>query len=263
MLFKNASEVTPCGMFSKEHFVLLAITTFCIVIALKYTKNMKKESVKKLIQNITIILWVLEIIKIIYNIINYGFIAVNKYIPLYFCSLILYAGIFSGFCKGVIKKTGDVFLSTGGIVAGLVFLISPLTSLTAYPATHFISLHSFILHGTMVYIGILMILTKYVTIEKNDIIYYSSLIVAISIIAYIVNLICDSNLMFISQNYPGTFIEIIYNVTGKLFPIVMVAVQAILPFYIVYGIYIKIKDKIGIDANLEINKESKEEIYNN
>lgn len=261
MLFKNANEVTPCGMFSIEHFALLAITIFCIVIAIKHTKNMKKENIKKLIQKITIFLWILEIIKIIFNIINYGFSAVNKYVPLYFCSLILYAGIFSGFCKGILKKVGDVFLCTGGIVGGIIFLISPLTSLTSYPAIHFISLHSFVLHGMMAYIGILMIITKYIEIEKTDIKYYFTLIVAISIIAYIVNLICDSNLMFISQNYPGTFIEIIYNATGKFFPIVMVLVQAILPFYIIYGIYMKIKDKIVIDKNLEMDKENEEEIY--
>ena len=262
MLFKSAEEVTPCGMFSVQHFILLAITMICVSIALKYTKNMNKEEVREVIKKATIILWVLELIKIIFNIINYGVSAVNKYVPLYFCSLILYAGIFSGFCKGALKKAGDVFLSTGGIIAGLIFLISPLTSLTTYPAIHFISIHSFILHGTMVYIGMLMLITKYTIIEKNDIIYYSVLIVIISVIAYIVNLIFGSNLMFISQNYPGTFIEIIYNLTGKLFPIVMVIAQATLPFYIVYGIYAKIKNKNTCDLNLAINEqEDKEEIY--
>lgn len=263
MLFKSAEEVTPCGMFSVQHFILLAITMICVSIALKYTKNMNKDEVREVIKKVTIILWVLEIIKIIFNIINYGVSAINKYVPLYFCSLILYAGIFSGFCKGILKKLGDIFLSTGGIIAGLTFLILPLTSLTNYPAMHFISIHSFILHGTMVYIGMLMLITKYTIIEKRDIIYYSALIVIISVIAYIVNLIFSSNLMFISQNYPGTFIEIIYNLTGKLFPIVMVIAQATLPFYIVYGIYAKIKNKNACDLNLVVDeqKEDKEEIY--
>ena len=263
MLFKSAYEVTPCGMFSAKHFILFIITIICIIIALKYTKNMEKDKVKKLIKKTTIILWILEIIKIIYNIINYGFTAINKYVPLYFCSLILYAGIFSGFCKGIFKKIGDVFLSTGGIVAGLIFLISPLTSLTVYPALHFISIHSFVLHGTMVYIGMLMLITKYTEINKKDIIYYASIIVTISVIAYIVNLIFDSNLMFISQNYPGTFIEIIYNLSGKLFPIVMVALQATLPFYIVYGIYKKINDKNIKKINIQIDSDTKEKIYIN
>ncbi len=263
MLFRSAEEVTPCGMFSIEHFIMLGITAFCIAIALKYTKNMEKENVKKLIQRSTIILWILEIIKIIFNIINYGINEVNKYVPLYFCSLILYAGIFSGFCKGVLKKIGDVFLSTGGIIAGLIFLISPLTSLTTYPAIHFISIHSFILHGTMVYIGLLMLITGYTTIEKGDIKYYSAIILVISGIAYIVNLIFDSNLMFISQNYPGTFIEIIYNITGPIFPIFMVAAQATMPFYIVYGIYRLATKKIKANSKEDIKEEEKEEVYSN
>ena len=264
MLFKSAEEVTPCGMFSIEHFIMLAITAFCIAIALKYTKNMEKENVRKLIQRSTIILWILEIIKIIFNIINYGVNEVNKYVPLYFCSLILYAGIFSGFCKGVLKKIGDIFLSTGGIIAGLIFLISPLTSITTYPAIHFISIHSFILHGTMVYIGLLMLITRYTTIEKTDIKYYSAIILIISAIAYIVNLIFDSNLMFISQNYPGTFIEIIYNITGPVFPIFMVAAQATLPFYIVYGVYKLVLKKESKNYYEDNNKkEEKEEIYSN
>lgn len=263
MLFRSASEVKPCGMFSMQHLILLVITTACIITAIERTKNMEKDRVKKVIQETTIILWILEIIKIIFNIINYGVTAVNKYIPLYFCSLILYAGIFSGFCKGMLKKVGDVFLSTGGIIAGLIFLISPLTSLTTYPALHFISIHSFILHGTMVYIGLLMLITKYVTIEKKDIKYYAAIILAISAVAYIVNLICDSNLMFISQNYPGTFIEIIYNVTGKIFPIVMVLVQATLPFYVVYGIYSICKNKKQIKINNTTHNKEKEKIYSN
>ena len=263
MLFRSAEEVTPCGMFSIEHFIMLGITAFCIAITLKYTKNMEKENVKKLIQRSTIILWILEIIKIIFNIINYGINEVNKYVPLYFCSLILYAGIFSGFCKGVLKKIGDVFLSTGGIIAGLIFLISPLTSLTTYPAIHFISIHSFILHGTMVYIGLLMLITGYTTIEKGDIKYYSAIILVISGIAYVVNLIFDSNLMFISQNYPGTFIEIIYNITGPIFPIFMVAAQATMPFYIVYGIYRLATKKIKSNSKENIKEEEKEEIYSN
>lgn len=108
-----------------------------------------------------------------------------------------------------------------------------------------------------------MLITKYVTIEKKDIIYYSAIIIAISAIAYIVNIVCDSNLMFISQNYPGTFIEIIYNVTGKLFPIVMVLAQATLPFYIVYGIYsiFKNKKQINISNDTYNEEEEKEEIY--
>ena len=42
--------------------------------------------------------------------------------------------------------------------------------------------------------------------------------------------------MFISQNFPGMPIEIIYNATGPLFTLVMSWGQMTLPFYMVYGI---------------------------
>lgn len=263
MLFKNANQVTPCGLFSIGHLLLFTITMISIVIALELTKNIKQEKVKEIIRKSTIILWILEIIKIIFNIKNYGVREVNKYVPLYFCSLILYAGIFSGFCKETLKKVGDTFLSTGGIVAGMIFLIFPLTSLTTYPALHFISLHSFLLHGTMVYIGLLMLKTKYVKLERSDIKYYFWLIVSISAIAYIVNKFCGSNLMFISQNYPGTFIEIIYDISGNLFSLVMITAQAILPFYFVYEIYTNILDKNENNSKNTNNSEDKKEVYMN
>ena len=208
-----------------------------------------------------------------YSIYNYGFTSVNKYVPLYFCSLMLYAGILSGFCRGKLKRTGDVFLATGGIVAGLVYLIIPITSLTLYPVIHFITIYSFILHGTMVYIGLLMLITCYIELEKKDIIYYSSMIVIISTLAYVVNMFCDSNLMFISKDYPGTFIEIIYKYTGKLFTLFMVVSQATLPFYAVLGIYnifnknnkIKEKSNKNIEQkneDIKNTKQKKKEIYN-
>ena len=237
MLFRNPKNLKPCGLFSLGHFLLLAITFFCIIVALKYTKNKSKEQIKNIIRNSTCLLWILEIVKIFYSIKIYGFLAINKYVPLYFCSLILYAGIFSGFCNNVLKKVGDTFLATGGIVAGLVFLICPLTSLTTYPTFHFISIQSFILHGTMLYLGLLVLISNYVTLEKTDFKYYAILIISISIIAFVINLIFDSNLMFISQNYPGTFIEIIYKLSGKMFPIVMILGQVYLPFYLIYGLY--------------------------
>ena len=42
--------------------------------------------------------------------------------------------------------------------------------------------------------------------------------------------------MFISQNFPGMPIEILYNATGKYYTLVASLGQMTLPFYIVYGI---------------------------
>lgn len=249
MFFARPGTYKPCGIYTIGHFTLLAIVTLGVIIALKYTKNKSSEEVKKIIRRITVFLWVLEIIKIIFNMIIGNVSNPNTYIPLYFCSIILYAGILSGFCKGRLKRTGDVFLSTGGVIAGIVFLLYPSTSLPTYPIFHYISIQSMILHGAMVYLGILLNVTHYIELEKKDINYYAILILIISVLAYIINNIFDSNLMFISKDFPGTPISLIYHASRELFTTVMVVGQATAPFYVIYLLknakYIYVKSNKG------------------
>ncbi len=244
MFFEMTDKLVPCGIYSWEHFLLLGLTLTCVFFAVKFSAGKNAKEVRTTIKRVIVFLWFLEIVKIVLTVQSYGWYEVNKYIPLYFCSLILYAGLLSGFAKGKMRRIGDVFLSTGAIVAGLIFLLYPLTSLPNYPLFHFISLHSFVLHGLMLYLGLLIHATKYIELKKEDIKYYASLILTISAVAYVFNHYTGGNLMFISQNFPGTFIEPIYNCTGLFFPIVMITVQAVLPFYVVYTIVQIYKNKV-------------------
>ena len=221
MLFARPGEYKPCGIFSLEHFGLIAVTIVCIAIAIKNTYKSSKEEVKLCTGDPR---------------------NVNNYVPLYYCSILLYAGTLSSFAKGKIKRMGDVFLATGGIIGGIVFILLPTTSLPAYPALHIVSLHSFLYHGIMVYLGLLVNITHYIEIVASDAVYFATLIGIICILAQIVNKIFDSNLMFISKDFPGTPITIIYKLTGKHFTAFMEIAQMFLPFYAVYGI-LKIRDK--------------------
>ncbi|MBR3152042.1 MAG: YwaF family protein [Clostridia bacterium] len=236
MFFAKPGEYEACGLFSIGHFVFLTITTIIIIISLYFTKKKRDKEILDIIRGFTIVLWVLEVLKIIFNFFVGNGTNPNNYIPLYYCSLILYAGVLSGFCKGNLKKTGDVFIATGAIIAGISFLIYPNTSLRYYPMFHFISFHSFLLHGSMIYLGLLANITDYIKIKKEDIKYYFVFVLIIGILAFIINTIFDSNLMFISQDFPGTPIHTIYEFTGNLFPVVMVMGHAIIPFYVILGI---------------------------
>lgn len=235
-MFSAIGEYKPCGIFTKSHFILIIITIIGISIALKYSLKKGKEKVHDIIKGITISACVLEVIKIIYNIKQNSLSAVNTYLPLYYCSMLLYAGLFSSFGKGMLKRVGDVSLATGSIIGGIVFLIYPSTSLPMYPAFHFLSIHSFLFHGAMIYLGILINKTRYIELKKEDIQYFASLVGAMCIAALIVNTIFDGNLMFISNNFPGTPIEILYNITngGILFKLIMIGIQMTVPFYISY-----------------------------
>ena len=236
MLFARPGKFEPCGMFTKGHFELIIITIIWIVIAIKNTMNKTKEEVSKIIKRCTITMWILEVIMITFKISTGDTKNLNNYVPLYYCSLLLYAGLLSSFAKGKLKRVGDVFLATGGIIGGIVFMILPTTSLPAYPMLHIVSLHSFLYHGTMVYLGLLINITHYIELHLSDIKYFATLVGIVCVFAYIINQMFDSNLMFISKNFPGTPLEILYNITGPFFTLIISAAQMTLPFYIIYFI---------------------------
>lgn len=236
MFFAKAGEYEPCGIFTVHHFELIFITILGIIFALKNTVNKTKEEVKQIIKRCTIVMWILEVIMIIFKLCTGDVRNLNNYVPLYYCSLLLYAGLLSSFGKGKVKRMGDVFLATGGIIGGLVFIILPTTSLPAYPMLHMVSLHSFLFHGTMIYLGLLIDITKYIELQASDIKYFATLVGIVCVLASFINKKFGSNLMFISQNFPGMPIEIIYNTTGKFYTLVMSLAQMTLPFYVVYGI---------------------------
>lgn len=241
-MFADLGVYEPCGIFTRDHFILMGMTIICIFLALKYTSNKSKDEVYKTIKWITIVMCVLEVIKIIYSITQNSIYDVNTYMPLYYCSILLYAGLLSSFGKGVFKRVGDVSLATGAIIGGVVFIIYPSTSLPMYPAFHILSIHSFLFHGTMIYLGILINKTRYIELEKKDVKYFASLIGIMSIVALIINNLFNGNLMFISDNFPGTPIEILYNLTngGIWYSLIMIIAQMTLPFYISYYVIKKL-----------------------
>ena len=241
-IFAKQGEYEPCGIFTKEHFLLILLTIIGIKISLKKTINKTHKEVKQIIKKCTIVMWIFEVIIVLFKVITGGIKNINNYVPLYYCSLLLYAGLLSSFAKNELKRMGDVFLATGGIIGGIVFILLPTTSLPAYPALHIVSLHSFLYHGIMVYLGLLVNITHYIDVVASDAVYFATLIGIICILAQIVNKIFDSNLMFISKDFPGTPITIIYKLTGKHFTAFMEIAQMFLPFYAVYGI-LKIRDK--------------------
>lgn len=242
MFFAKPGVYEPCGIYNQKHLIMALITLAWVVTAVKLTNVDKKEDVKKIIRNLTITVWCLEIIKIIY-LCAIGQGRINRVVPLYYCSLLLYSGLLSSFGKGVAKKMGDVFLATGGIIGGIVFIMFPTTSLPEYPALHFISIHSFFFHGTMIYLGIIINKFRYIELKFDDIKYYAGLIFIICMIAYVVNRVYGSNLMFISQDFPGMPISAVYNHTGFFFTPIMIGLQMTLPFLMVYG-GLKLKQKI-------------------
>ena len=235
-LFVPPGTYEPCGLFGVEHLILLLASAALITAALYFSRRMSFPQIRKTIWICTVILWIFEIIKIVFNLIVNGPDEPNHYIPLYFCSLTLYCGFMSAFGKGFVKRCGDTFLAVGSIIGGVMFLLCPNTSLPMYPFFHYITFQSFLYHSIMIYLGILVIMRGYVVLRAKDQIPYGTVVLIVGVVAYLVNSVLGTNLMFVSDNFPGTPLELVYRFTGCLFPLCMILIHIVPPFWVMYGI---------------------------
>ena len=235
--FSKQGELAASGVFSAAHCVYVLLTISAVIIALCLTRKADNNKQSATIRLAAILLCFIEALKIIFVLASEPKPNPNSFLPFYFCSIEMYASLFAAFGKSKLKKTGEVFMMTGGIIGGLFFIIYPLTSLSIYPAFHFISLQSFLYHGIMLFAGLFMLIVAKKSIKLKDIIYHCAIVLSVSAIALLFNILLDTNLMFISQNYPGTFIEPIYNaLPTPIFTVLSATAQATVPFLAVYAI---------------------------
>ncbi len=242
--FARVGVYPPAGLFGTGHLLLLCFTVCMIALGLVAMKGADERAVRRVVRVCTCLLWALEAAKIAFVLCVNKTLDPNEFVPLYYCSITLYAGALSSLGHGMLRRLGDVFLATGGVVGGAVFLLSPLTSLTKYPAWHFISWHSFVLHGLMVFLGFLLLLRRVYVPLWRDILYHAGLVSAVCFAASLFNALYDrthpddplANLMFISKDFPDTPISLVYHLCGPLYPTVVWLGQAFLPFLTVCGI---------------------------
>lgn len=185
--FCKENEYEPVGMFSVAHIVTLIIFLLIFAFCAYKCRKIGKDKAIFLTKIIAIVVTVLEIIKITIAFINGEGDKLDHWVPLYFCSMFIYAAWLAGYAKGKIADLGRAFVGTGGIIAGLSFLIFPTTSFTMYPLFHYFCMYSMVYHSLMVFLGITYLLNGVVKIDKKSFIDYVIFCSVLNILAIIVN----------------------------------------------------------------------------
>ncbi len=152
----------PGTMFTPLHFIvagiILAIVIFCAVLI------HKKD---KIIKPVFIALWVavsvLEVVKIIWESTtgNTVGLEVTGILPLYPCSIFMYAMPFAIWGKGKVKQAACGYVCTLGLLGGSVNFFYPMTVLYRYSIISFSAMHSMIYHAVMLFTCLTMLLSKY------------------------------------------------------------------------------------------------------
>lgn len=236
-MFAPAGKYEACGMFSLEHIIAMIICFTVVFIVVYKTKNVEKQKIEKVIKILSFIVTLLEIIKIGYNHIN-GYIAINNWVPLHFCSLFIYSLWMVGYGKGWIKKVGESFLAAAGIVAGAVFLIMPSSSLTLFPIFHFQCLYSLLFHSLMLYLGLMYFINDWFDINMKNYKYYIIFCTIFCVIAFILNNITDANFMFMDNpwNIPVKILQDIYNSVPLLYTFIVYIAYTVLIYFTIMAV---------------------------
>ncbi len=237
------------GLFTYQHLLFTLIgLILCIIGAIVIVKKVKYSQLK-IIRITSVVLVTLEILKIVYNIfIRHA--TLNDYLPFYFCSLTMYAALLAGFTKGKWKQLGESFLFYGSIVSGLCFILYPSSALGIHPLMHVLTFHSLFYHVISVLLGVVVITNNYFVPKHRDILKYLIFTYSFSLIAYLLNISFDLNLMFLNHSFNIPILLKVEQITGKFYPLFMATGENLLTFYLSYSVYIiisKIKPLIKRD----------------
>jgi len=189
------------GMYSKDHFILLAIFLSLVISGLILLRKASKEKVRIVTLVFAIVITILEIIKIYYTYKVSSLRYFDQWLPIQYCSLFIYACWLATFKNKKICKLGSIFLSSGGLIAGAVYLSCPTTSLSFVGMDHFLAIHAFTFHSSMLFIGLLYIIRDYYRPKFKDYIYYFIFFTIFAIIAIVLDYKRGENLMIFYEAF--------------------------------------------------------------
>lgn len=238
--FSNEGIGEVKGLFSTDHLIYVILSILLLITLLVLTRKMTKEKTTLMIRIIAIVITILEIIKIVWNLTARADARVEDYMPLYFCSLFIYALLGFSFVNGtskfsmIIHKASTIFLFYGGIVGGTVFMLFPTTALSIRPLLHFLSFHSLIFHTLMVFVAVKMVKYYYEPNIKDFWLYFISLFI-IEVPLVVINSIYDTNFMMLHKPFDIEFLEWIGKISGWFYPGVIIIGQNVGSFMIPYG----------------------------
>ncbi len=224
--FLPSPDQIPGTMFTPLHWIFSAVCiTAVILLAILLSK--KDESVfKRVFSVIWVALIIAEISKITWETFSGAAVEFEwtGVLPLYPCSVFMYALPFALWGKGKVKDAACGYICTLGFVGGTVNFVYPATILSNYSCLSFAGFHTMFYHGTMVLCALYMIISGYHSFKNvtrwHQLILPACPLITVSLVANAVNLspISSDYMFFTLESFifapigaaiPGVAVEII------------------------------------------------------
>lgn len=237
--YDNFTSEDVAGMFTFWHLLYLIVFAGLVLLGLWLCKSLQDKKIQKIITWSAIIVTIVEVIKITLRIAKGG--GTDTWIPLYYCSLFIYAIWMTRSKKEWLSRMGYAYITMGGILAAILFTLYPSTSLAIYPALHPASIHSLLYHSLMAFVGILVLWKKQYEPKKKDALFYFIFILIACVIGYFVNEWVHSNCMFLHNAFKLPILDDLLKRSHTAYMVVVVLAQSVVMFWLNYGIFNLVK----------------------
>jgi uncharacterized membrane protein YwaF len=226
----------PCGLFSQEHYMAVAVCAVAIILALLLTRRTSITNTRIMIRKTAVVITILEVLKIIFNLVS-GNTAVINWMPLYFCSLFILALWMTGYGSPKTEKVGKALMFGIGVICGLAYLLAPATSLGRYPVFHFLSVYSLAFHSLMIYFGLLIVFTGYYKPEIQDASFYLFYCSIFIFTVYLIDTVFSCNFMYIMTPADITVFNEIYGYSPHVYRVLLLTAH-LLFYFLHYFFYV-------------------------
>lgn len=187
-----ASEIAGT-MFTPLHLIFAALVLAAVIV---FGLLLSKKSEKTI--RVTLgILWgvvvILEVVKILWETFSGASVSFEwgGILPLYPCSIFMYAMPLAVFSKGKLRYMGCGYVCSLGLLGGTINFVYPATVLDNYSCISFAGFHTFFYHSAIVFCALVMLRSGYHSYKKaeslGDLLLPAVPALGVSVIANLVN----------------------------------------------------------------------------
>lgn len=161
--FLPPSEQLPGTLFTPLHFTVSALWVAAIAALCACAKRKNEKALRRIYAVLWAVVVVLEIVKIVWetctgNTVRFEW---GGILPLYPCSIFMYAMPFAIWGKGNVRRAACGYVCTLGLLGGAINFVYPANILSNYSCISFAGFHTLFYHGVLVFCGVSMLLTGY------------------------------------------------------------------------------------------------------
>ena len=163
--FLPGADKLPGTLFTPLHFAAALLFVTLVFIACAACKRAEEQKLKWIFTVLWAVLVISEIAKIAWESLcgNVVSVELGGILPLYPCSIFMYAMPFAIWGKGIVRKAACGYVCTLGLLGGVINFVYPANVLSNYSCLSFAGCHTLVYHSTMVFCAITMLLSGYHT----------------------------------------------------------------------------------------------------